>query len=152
MRTIYDTATELLGKIASESDCGGFAWVHVGQVAWDHCDQLTVSIMGMNTGTPGGGGFSSLPGGRQVVCGPVTVRAQVQRVWCVPVSDSKGNPPTIDAMAQSGSESVWELDALWKATADALRSVDCSGQITGAEALGPEGGLVGWGINIEWTR
>ena len=151
MGSVYDTASELLGKIAADCACDCSAYVHVGAVAWDGCEQLTVSIMGMNTGTPGEGGLP-LPGGRQVVCGPVTIRAQVQRVWCVPVGDSKGNPPPIDALADSGAASVWEIDALWQATANALRSVDCSGAITGAEALGPEGGLVGWGINIEWTR
>lgn len=148
MSSVLDTAAEILDKVVSESGCDCRAYVHLGAVAWDDCEQLTVAITGMRVGTPGAS--STLPG-RETVCGPVTVRAQVARVWCVPVGDGK-TPPSSSELYAAGAFSVSEAEELWQATAEALRSVDCNGHVLEANAVGPEGGLVGWAVNIEWTR
>jgi hypothetical protein len=146
--SVLDTAAEILDKVVSESGCDCRAYVHLGEIAWDGCEQITVALTGMRVGTPGAS--PTLPG-RESVCGPVTVRAQVQRVWCVPPGDGK-NPPTPDELFAAGAFSVSEAEDLWAATAEALRSIDCNGHVLGANAVGPEGGLVAWAIDIEWTR
>lgn len=79
---------------------------------------------------------------------PLAFEIEVGALWCAPVGDSRGNPPSMEAQFETAEIQVAAMAAMHRAIRCCLpteRAQSALGQYTPA---GPEGGVVGGTWNL----
>lgn len=149
---LYDIAKSILSAIETAYTNNGISlptrrFVHQGEVAFD-CDQIAVTILAVNQGLPG---FEITS---PVRCGlPLFARLQAVIIDCVPGLEESGQSPghiKLDNAAKNLATKGWvALTGIRDAhrankitSCDQLRTVSMT-------AIGPEGGVAGWVIELE---
>lgn len=145
---LYDVANAVLAKAVTA--LGAYApdrrYVHVGQVAWDCPDQLTVS--------PG-----TLTHVQSNQCSALrTYPLVVTFLKCVPTANDKGKPPSDTELDASALEIMTAGQKLWRGLVDhviagtLVSGIGCDAVTLGAlQPLGPSGGAAGWSFTITLT-
>lgn len=144
---LYDTAADVLDSVATRLAAQGITvptrqYVHAGEVAFDCCDQLVVTVVQLD---------HAMPGEQATILQCAPPRHANIDVWltrCVPVSKDNGDPPTAAELEASAAEvltDMWSLAyVLWEGYQAHDWGGTCSSVILNAiEAVGPEGGCGG---------